>query len=174
VRRKSKAAEEFIDGLIAHIEGHVLRQKQNAGKREAEIQRGLYPLIAGYLSEHFQNESPKDYERRAADAVYWEGQDDPNTETKTPVFAARSYPDFIIREPYRIAIEYKQSNTGALVKQCIGQGLMYMLSGDYDFAYLLFDDQTDDKSIRKSMKSPLELEIKHRLWKDFNIKMWIL
>jgi len=174
MRRKSKTAEQFLDGLTQHLENHLLRPKTTQGKREAEIQRGLYPLIVEYLNEYYESVGYKDFQKKAHQAVYWEGQEGPDTDPKAPLFAARHYPDFIIRKPYRIAIEYKQSRTGALVKQCIGQGLMYVLSGDYDFAYLLFDDQTKDKAIRKSMTNLNERGIAARLWNDFNIKMRIL
>jgi len=106
--------------------------------------------------------------------VYWEGQDEGNTESKVSVFDARCYPDFIIRAPYRIAMEYKQGPTGALMKQCIGQGLMYIMSGDYDFALLVFDDQTKGKAIRKSASNLREQSIAQRMWTDFNMKMQIL
>ena len=174
MRNKSKPAEQFIDGLILHIEGHVLRQKENLGKREREIQRGLYPLIVDYVADYYKRAGYKDYLGKAAQEVYWEGQDTPNAEQKVSVFAARSYPDFIIRSPYRIAIEYKQSPSGALVKQCIGQGLMYIMSEDYDFAYLLFDDQSKDKKIRAALTNPREHSIRERMWRDFNMKMQIL
>jgi len=174
MRRKSKAAEEFLDGLIAHIEGHVLRQRRSRGKRESEIQRELYPLIVEYVADYYERAGYKYPQRKAADAVYWEGQDHKSKEPKRSVFAARSYPDFIIRAPYRIAIEYKQSTSGSLMKQCIGQGLMYIMSEDYDFAYLLFDDQSKSKAILKSMAHPRERSIAERMWKDFNMKMQIL
>ncbi|TXI38857.1 MAG: hypothetical protein E6Q56_08085 [Mycobacterium sp.] len=174
MRKKSKSAEDFINGLAEHIEQDVLRQKKTIGKRENEIQAGLRHIICGYVEGYYQGVDYKKYKKKAAAVVYWEGQDGSNVEKKTSVFAARSYPDFIIREPYRIAIEYKQSATGALVKQGIGQGLMYVLSGDYDFAYLLFDDQSKDKVIRESMANPREQAIVQRLWRDFNTKIQIL
>jgi len=174
MRNKSKPAEQFIDGLIEHIERHVLRQKHILEKREAEIQRGLHPLIVEYVADHYRDAGYKNYRKKAAEVVYWEGQDAPNVEEKVSVFAARCYPDFIIREPYRIAIEYKKSNTGALVKQCIGQGMMYIVSDDYDFAYLLFDDQSKDKKIRKAMAQSREQAIALRMWRDFNMKIHIL
>lgn len=159
---------------MAHIEGHVLRQKKSYGKRESEIQRGLYPLIVGYVAKYYRQAGYKNPQRKAAEAVYWEGQDGPSKDPKVSVFAARAYPDFIIREPYRIAIEYKQSRSGSLMKRCIGQGLMYIMSEDYDFAYLLFDDQSKNKAILKSMAHPREKSIALRMWRDFNMKMQIL
>lgn len=174
MRKKSQAAELFIDNLITHIENNVLRQKKTSGKRETEIQRGLYPLIADYMTDYWRKAGYKNFKTKGRDTVYWEGQDGSNPLPRLPVFTARSYPDFIILEPYRIAIEYKQSNQGSLVKESLGQALLYMMSGDYDFAYILFDDQTQDKAIRKSLANLCELEIADRMWREFNIKMQIL
>ena len=52
--------------------------------------------------------------------------------------------------------------------------MMHILSEDYDFVYLLFDDQTKGKEIRDSMKNPKEQAIAKRIWDDFNIKLHIV
>lgn len=174
MKRKTRAAEQFIDGLMEHIEENVLLNRNTRGKREAAIQGGLYPLIAGYVMEQLKARGIKNFEKLGGEGVYWGGQSGSNEDPKMPVFSARNYPDFAIRRPYRIAIEYKQGETGALMKQCIGQGLMHVVSGDYDFVLLLFDDQTKNKTIRNSMQNLLEQALVARMWNDFNIKMKIL
>ena len=44
-------------------------------------------------------------------------------------------PDFIIKKPYLIAVEYKQSGNGSLVKQAIGQSMMHAMSKDFDYVF---------------------------------------
>ena len=69
------------------------------------------------------------------------------------LFASRNYPDFIITNPYKIAIEYKKSGSGSIVKQGLGQCLMHTLGGEIDFVYCLIHDESQYKKIVKSIKN---------------------
>ena len=51
-----------------------------------------------------------------------------------------------------IAIEYKKSGSGSIVKQGLGQCLMHTLGG-FDFDYCLIHDESQNKKIVKSIKN---------------------
>ena len=74
-------------------------------------------------------------------------------------FASRSYPDFIITEPYKIAIEYKKSKNGSIVKEGIGQSLIHTKGGEFDFVYCLIQDESKSKKIVESQKNKKENKI---------------
>jgi len=68
-----------------------------------------------------------------------------------------------------VAIEYKQSPNGSTAKRGIGQSIMHTLSGDFDFVYYLFYDESADKRIERSSGDQRELMILDRMWDDFNV-----
>ncbi len=109
------------------------------------IQTELRPLIIRYLEEHFASQGYKDAVKKANGSFYWESQEGKYVKGRRKTFGARNYPDFIITDPYLIAIEYKQNENGSTVKQGIGQSIMHTLTGDFDYVYYLFHDQNGDK-----------------------------
>ena len=121
MKRKSKPLLTFIDGLEDYVDRYELRPKKTQGTSEAAIQAEYQAIFRDYLEDYFRTAGYKEVKAKVKEVFYWEGQDRPNRDKRTEVFASRNYPDFIIREPYRIAVEYKQSDSGALVKQGIGQ-----------------------------------------------------
>ena len=68
-----------------------------------------------------------------------------------------------------VAIEYKQSSSGSLVKQAIGQSIMHTLSEDFDYVYVLFHDENKDKRIEKSINNKAESSIINKVWNEFNV-----
>ncbi len=62
---------------------------------------------------------------KAHRSFYWEGQEGKYGKERATTFGARNYPDFIITDPYLVAIEYKQSPNGSTVKQGMGQSMMH-------------------------------------------------
>ena len=68
-----------------------------------------------------------------------------------------------------VAIEYKQSSSGSLVKQAIGQSIMHTLSEDFDYVYVLFHDENKDKRIEKSISNKNESNIIKKIWNEFNV-----
>ena len=51
-----------------------------------------------------------------------------------------------------IAIEYKKSGSGSIVKQGLGQCLMHTLGGEFDFVYCLIHDESQNKKIVNLLK----------------------
>ena len=46
---------------------------------------------------------------------------------------------------------------------------MHTLSGDFDFVYYLFHDESKGKRIERSAKSGTEAAIIERMWQEFNV-----
>lgn len=171
MKRKTQRAISFIDGLHHYIISNPQFRQNTRTKSEAEIQTELRPLIIRYLEKFFKNEGYKDHVGKANKSFYWEGQEGQYGKQRETLFGARNYPDFIIMEPYLVAIEYKQSDYGSTVKQGIGQSIMHTLSGDFDFVYYLFHDQNEDKRIEKSIKQNTEQRVLDKIWQDFNVSI---
>ena len=121
------------------------------------------------MENYFKNAGYKDFIQKSNKSFYWEGQEGQYGKKREPTFASRNYPDFIIIKPYLIAIEYKQSTNGSLVKQAIGQSIMHTLSEDFDYVYVLFHDENKDKRIEKSISNKNESNILKKIWNEFNV-----
>ena len=169
MRKKSAKVTQFIEGLHKFIVTHPQFRKRTKGKSEVRIQTEIRPLIIQYLEGYFAAEGFKDHVAKANKSFYWEGQEGQYGKDRAPLFGTRNYPDFIITAPYLLAIEYKQSPNGSTVKQGIGQSIMHTLSGEFDYVYLLFHDESKDKRIEGSIKKPRESFIMEKMRKNFNV-----
>lgn len=174
MKRKTKQVTEFIENLNRHLITSPKLPKNVRERTEKQIQKDIYHITLEYLEDYFMEAGLDKLKARqkAGEVFYWEGQDrclrkDGNFE----VFGARNYPDFVISEPYQIAIEYAQSPSGASIKRGIGQSIMHTICGEYDFVYYLFCDKSDDRRIEKSMEMETEKLIRAQLWSDFNVFM---
>ena len=174
MKKKTRALSSFLINLHNHIVTNPQFRHVTRGKSEVQIQTEIRPLIIDYLIKYFTNKGYKDPIKKANKSFYWEGQEGSYGRERKETFGSRNYPDFIITAPYLISIEYKQINSGSLIKQGIGQSIMHTLSGDFDYAYYLFNDQTRNKEIRDSLNGPNETKVQRRIWKDFNVFLKIV
>ena len=126
-------------------------------------------MILNFLKKQFRNRGLKSYESRAHESFYWEGQEGNFGKARDPVFASRNYPDFIITSPYRVAIEYKQGESGSLVKQALGQAFMHTLSEQFDYSYILFHDSSKGKKTKNSFSGPTERKVIQAAQREFNV-----
>jgi hypothetical protein len=171
VRKKTKQVVEFLDGMHDYITKSPLLRSDTSQKTESQMQAEIRPIIINFLTKYFRELGYKDDEAKAHASFYWEGQEGSFGQKRAMTFGARNYPDYIVTKPYLVAIEYKKSASGGLIKQGIGQSIMHTLCGDFDFVYLLFHDQNKDKRIKKSIKSEKEKSIVDLMWNTFNV--WI-
>ena len=169
MKKKTKKLNEFIEGLHQYITKNPQFRRNTNNKSETQIQTEIRPLIILYLEKYFKNQGYKDFTGKAYKSFYWEGQEGKFGKERSTTFGARNYPDFIITATYLVAIEYKQSPNGSIVKQGIGQSLMHTLTGDFHYVYYLFHDESKDKKIEKSIKNKLEKYILNKMWTDFNV-----
>ncbi len=169
MKKKTKQVENFIQSLHNFIVNSPQFRKDVASKTETEVQTEIRPIIIRYLEKYFEEQGYKDYIAKANKSFYWEGEEGEYGRTKKTTFAARNYPDFIIQEPYLIAIEYKKASSGSVIKQGIGQSIIHTLCGEFGFVYLLFHDENKDKRIKNSINNEAESYILNKMKTDFNV-----
>ncbi len=174
MKKKTTQLIQFISKLHEYIIDSPTFRKNVHGKTELQIQTEIRSIIINYLEKYFKEKNYIDFKKKANESFYWEGQEGKFGKSREKTFAARNYPDFIIKEPYLIAIEYKKSLSGSLIKQGIGQSLMHTMSGDFDYVYFLFQDENKDKTISRSIKHEKEKRIVDKLRNDFNVFVKII
>lgn len=125
MKKKTTKTTSFIEGLHKYIVTHPQFRKKTGGKSETQIQAEIRPLIISYLEIQFKKAGYKDFVAKANKSFYWEGQEGQYGKARPSTFGTRNYPDFIITEPYLIAIEYKKSPSGSTVKHGVGQSIMH-------------------------------------------------
>lgn len=169
MKNKSKNVINFMNGLHEYITKSPLLRKNTGLKTESEIQSEIRPVIISYLTKYFQDKGNKNPEAKAFKSFYWEGEEGRKEFVKHPTFSSKNYADFIITCPYNIAVEYKKSKYGSTVKHGIGQSIIHTLCGEYDFVYLLFQDESKDKRILKSIDFECERYIIEKMWERNNL-----
>lgn len=131
--KKTEKAVAFIDGIVAAVVNCPTYRLDVSGMSEQDIQREMRQPLMDYLKS------------RGVDAgkdLYWEGQEGGYGGEKYKLFTGKNHPDFIINRPYSIAVEYKQGEFGAKVKELIGQSVAHTHSGEFDFVLSIFRDAT--------------------------------
>jgi hypothetical protein len=169
MKKKTSKVTSFIEDLHEYVVTNLQFRKKPDGLSETEIQREIRPLIIRYLEKHFEDAGYKDPVAKANRSFYWEGQEGQYGKERSPAFGARNYPDFIITEPYLIAVEYKKSHSGSTVKHGIGQSIMHTLCEEFHYVYFLFHDESKDKRIGKSVGNKVEKFITKKVWQEFNV-----
>lgn len=169
MKKKTKQVTEFLEGLHSFVVSHPQFRKKTNGKSETQIQAEIRPLLVRYLEHYYEGLGIKDYVAKANRSFYWEGQEGNYGKNRATTFGARNYPDFIILEPYLVAVEYKQSQYGSTVKQGVGQSIMHTLCNEYHFVYYLYHDQSKDKRVEASLNNEVERCVIEQSWRDFNV-----
>jgi len=119
MKKKSSKAIEFVTGLHKFVVSDPQFRKNTKTKSETQIQAEIRPLIIRYLENYFLGLGYKDAVGKANKSFYWEGQEGSFGKVRETTFGSRNYPDFIVQEPYALAVEYKQSPNGSTVKHGI-------------------------------------------------------
>ena len=174
MKKKTKKVVDFLNSMHNFIIKSPQLRKDISKKTEVQMQTEIRPIIINFLTRYFRNLDYKDARKMANKSFYWEGEESSYGKKKQMTFGARNYPDFIIKKPYLIGIEYKKSTSGGLVKQGIGQSIMHTLSEDLDYVYFLFHDQNKDKRIKKSISKEKEKSIIDLMWNTFNVRIKII
>jgi len=169
LKKKTAKVSSFIEQMHNFIISNPQFRRDTRNKTETQIQAELRPILLSYLEKYFQAKGYKDYTAKTNKSFYWEGQEGQYGKCRATTFGARNYPDFIITNPYLIAVEYKQSSSGSTIKHGIGQSIMHTLCEDFHYVYYLFHDQNKDKKIRESFSNDTEKFIIEKMWKDFNV-----
>ena len=169
MRKKTSQVTGFIENLHKYITEDPQFRKNTLTKSELQIQTEIRPLIISFLEKYFVERGYKDATAKANKSFYWEGEEGIYGKQRKTTFGSRNYPDFIITNPYLIAIEYKQSSNGSTVKQGIGQSIMYTMCKDFHYVYYLFHDESKDKKIKNSIDNSTESMILNKMKEEFNV-----
>ena len=108
MKKKSAKVVSFLDELHRFITTNPQFRKQTKGKSESRIQAEIRPLIVSFLKQHFAAAGYTDAIAKANKSFYWEGQEGRYGKQRQSTFGTRNYPDFIITDPYLIAMSYGQ------------------------------------------------------------------
>lgn len=169
MKKKTTKLIHFIEGLHKFISIRSNLVDKASITSKVDFQNIIVRLILEYLEQYFVKDGYKNSITKSNDALSWEVKELQEYESQSPVFGELIYPDFIINDPYLIAIVCKEGNNGSVLKQGIGESLIYTLSGEFDFVYFLFIDQTQDKKIERSIDYKLESSIVSEMWDRYNI-----
>lgn len=174
--RKSSRRSEFVEALaraLAHrnIYETVSYENRNEDYLKSYMHQPLRSAIAGVLRERAPLLSEQALERKADEALYWEG-DRRITINNVQFLGAQHRPDFVVALPnLRVAVEIKLAGVGSQVREGIGQSLVYTASGQFDFVIYILVDVTPDKKLKASTKAPREAIFIKRLWDSHNVKL---
>ena len=179
IAKKSPRRDQIVERLLDAVkDADAFRDLRVAARTERDIKQDLRRDIKDALREVFKQEHPEQKEetikRKASDAFFWEG-DIKVTINHTRFLGAQHRPDFkIVIDDLRIAVEIKLGQIGQEVREGIGQSLVYVASGDYDFAVFVFIDISADKKIRESLGEPKTQAFINTLWELFNVKFDVI
>jgi len=169
MKKKTSQVIKFMEDLHEFIVSNPQLRKNTKSKNESQIQAEIRPIILSYLEKYFSEAGYKDAIAKTNKSFYWEGQEGQYGKGRKTTFGTRNYPDFIITEPYLMAIEYKQGSSGSIIKHGIGQSIMHTLCEEFHYVYFLFHDENKDKKIDKSINNQRESFIINKMWNDFNV-----
>lgn len=175
VVQKSERRTWVIDQLLEVMKSDDLFDTLDyRRKNEAYIKQYMHQLLKHRLVEVHRRLAPQQKEetlkRKAAESLFWEG-DVKTTINHIRFLGAQHRPDFkVLIDSLRIAVEVKRGETGAAVREGVGQSLIYAASEDFDFVVYLFVDTSRDKKILESLRRAREQAFVGSLWDHYNIR----
>lgn len=183
VTAKSSKRERIVDQITEILKSPIIFKTINYRQRsESYIKQYMHQPLLNQLTEmhkelypHIKNEEL--WKEKARMALMWEG--DVNTTINNFLFLGVQHrPDFEVHmEKLRIAIEIKRGESGAAVREGLGQCLVY--ASEYDFVIYTFVDISKDKKILRSIEADLpefekEKSLIESLWENYNIRFSII
>ncbi len=178
-KRKAKKTQvriTLIEGIVKILRGKRIFSVLRKDVDESTLKTFMFPILVDGMKHIYRNlypnYEPGTIQRKADLAVIWEG-DKSVIINNTKLFGVQHRPDFVIRaEGVRIAIEIKRGEKGDVVREGLGQGLVYV--SDYDVVIVLLRDTSKDKKIVDSLDSIAESELVTALWEIFNVKFEVV
>jgi hypothetical protein len=175
VARKSERRTWIIDQILDAMKSdEIFKTLDYRRKNENYIKQYMHQIIKNHLLEIHSRLSPNQQKgtlkRKVADSLMWEG-DVKTTINNIRFLGAQHRPDFkIIVDGLKIAVEMKRGESGASVREGIGQSLVYAASEDFDFVVYLFVDTSKDKKILDSLRREREQAFVRSLWERYNVR----
>ena len=176
VAAKSDRRAKIVTTLMRTLKGdqifHTLDYRR---KSEAYIKQYMHQPLHATLMELYRELTPDVGEttlkKKADESLLWEG-DVKTTINNIRFLGVQHRPDFVVQldnKRLRIAVEVKRGETGAAVREGIGQSLVYAASEDFEFVVYLFVDTSKDKKIARSLEKTLDHAFVQSLWTNYNV-----
>lgn len=173
VSKKSARRTMIVDGIMDLLQSDIIYDTIDYRRRkEAWIKQYMHRPFIAKLKEIHANLSPgvsdKTLDKKAKVSLLWEG--DVNTTINHFLFLGVQHrPDFIVQiDGLRIAVEVKRGESGASVREGLGQSLVY--ASAFDFVCYVFVDVSKDKKVKRAISGKAEGFFVQRLWDEFNIR----
>lgn len=184
-RRRHLVVEQIASALTSsdmyrnipyrHESEHEIKQTMSDALRRqvAAIYRELRP--------HLTDDASK---RHAERALIWESSPLPNKVIHhVTVMGVHHRPDFLIDMKkdldLSVAVEIKKGDSGSLIREGIGQSLVYAAAQEYDFVVYVFVDTSTEGKIRRAVNEPgadsadpngkRSRWLVQTLWEQFNV-----
>lgn len=175
--RKSTRRTCLIDGIMDGLTSDSVYGIIGTGRNEAVVAHSLHASILEALKRvHCSLDPSASQERiakRAADCLLWEGNIN-TTINHIQFLGAQHRPDFIVQmDGIRVAVEVKRGESGAAVREALGQCLVY--ASQFEFTCCVLVDTSLDKKLKRACVSgAAEQVMLKRLWDDFNIRLAVV
>ncbi len=179
-KRKAKKTAyrlELIEDIVDALTDKKMYKKLNLDTAsEGRIAQNMYFYLRDKMEDFFRKENPKlrttTVERKANRSVLWEG--DASVVIHNIQFLGTQHrPDFLIQlGDLDIGIELKKGDSGASIREGLGQSLVY--AHEYEFVIYIFVDTSPNKKIQKSLKGENERMFLESLWQIYNIKFEVV
>ena len=173
VTKKSARRTMIVDGIMDLLKSDVVYKTIDYRRRkEAWIKQYMHQPFIAKLEEIHRRLDPKatdkTIQKRARASLLWEG--DVNTTINHFLFLGVLHrPDFIVQiDGLRIAVEVKRGESGAAVREGLGQSLVY--ASEFDFVCYIFVDVSKDKKVKRGFTGNAEQFFVERLWGDLNVR----
>ena len=170
---KSARRTKIVDGIMTALKSDVIYKTIDyKKKKESSIKQYMHQPFIAALNKLHRELTPglKDatYEKKAKHSLLWEG--DVSTTINNFLFLGVQHrPDFVVQfDELRIAVEVKRGESGAAVREGLGQSIVY--STEFDFVCYVFVDVSKDKKVKRSIGGDAETSIVHSLWDRYNIR----
>ena len=175
--RKSTRRICLIDGIMAGLTSDSVYGLIGTGRDEAAVADHLqHSLLEALVRVHRSldcSASPERVAKRAADCLLWEGNIN-TTINHIQFLGAQHRPDFIIQmDGIRVAVELKRGESGAAVREALGQCLVY--ASHFEFTCCVLVDTSRDKKLKRAyVDGAVERVMLERLWDDFNVRLAVV
>lgn len=175
--RKSAHRIAITDGIMGGLMSDSVFGVIGSGHNEASVAGHLHhSLLTAREKVHCSLDptaSPAALAKRAASCLLWEGNIN-TTINHIQFLGTQHRPDFIVQmDDIRVAIEVKRGESGAAVREALGQCLVN--ASHFEFTCCVLVDTSRDKKLKRAYATgSAERFMLDRLWNDKNVRLAVV
>lgn len=169
----------IVDRIMSCLQGdNIFHTLDYRRRSESYLKQYMHQPLQAAMLEVMDRIDPRlsvvAKKRNAKACLFWEG--DVNTTVNHVRFLGVQHrPDFIVKAAgVKIAVEVKRGESGAGVREGIGQSLVYAASEDFDFVVYLFADISRDKKILEATERERDAAFIRSLWDLYNVRFSVV